>query len=53
LLGENTNGREFIAGRKPSGGSEMLHLIYNLDVNWNAVGGGDVELHDEFWLMPL
>ena len=45
LLGQHANRRQFLAGREPARGDQVLHLVDDLQVDRHAVGGGDVDLH--------
>jgi hypothetical protein len=50
LFSQDPNGRNFVTGSKPARGDEIFHLVDDLQVDRDAVGGCDVNLHE---LIPI
>jgi hypothetical protein len=44
-LSENANRRQLLAGRESAGGDQVFHLGDDLEVDRDAIGGGNVDLH--------
>ena len=45
LLGQHADRRQLFAGGEPAGGDQVFDLVDDLQVDRDAVGGGDVDLH--------